>query len=433
MRILVEPSDYELLNAGDLAMVTTALTRLRALWPDATIQVLTQTPELLPRRCNPTPLTAEGRWAWTAGGLLSWASRFMAFPASVTGWERRTQLLGHSVAEPAIRARMILKGIDPHHLDAFLEAIAAADLLVVCGMGGITDYFEQYAAALLETLRLAKQSGRCLVAMFSQGLGPLRHPQLRQQARAVLPQVDFIALREGRAGIPLLAELGVRAERVAVTGDDAIEVALRAAPPRLGKCFGINLRRATYAQVDDAMVERLGRRVRIAASALGARLVAVPMSRHPGEDDALTVAALMEEDEPLDGDGGGAEQLAGALQRVQSCRMIVTGSYHAAVFGLSQGVPAVCLSNSPYYDDKFFGLAEQFGTGAETVRLNSPSWDVEFDAALQRAWKTAEEVRPALLAAAETQVEAGWRAYRRVFDLVEARMRTAPPRDSRNR
>jgi colanic acid/amylovoran biosynthesis protein len=269
--------------------------------------------------------------------------------------------------------------------------------------------------------------------MFGQGLGPLRNPKLRKQASAVLPQVDFIALREGRAGIPLLAELGVSPDRVVVTGDDAIEVAWRSAPARLGSGLGINLRRATYAAVDDAMVEHLGRRVRHAASTLGARLVAVPMSRYPEEDDALTIEAVMQGNGRADGNGRGAEQLADALQRVQSCRMIVTGSYHAAVFCLSQGVPAVCLSNSSYYDDKFAGLAEQFGTGAETVRLNSPSWDAEFDAAVQRAWKTAEEVRPALLAAAETQVEAGWRAYRRVFDLVEARMRTAPFADSRSR
>ena len=42
------------------------------------------------------------------------------------------------------------------------------------------------------------------------------------------------------------------------------------------------------------------------------------------------------------------------------CRAIVTGSYHAAVFSLALGVPAVCLTKSPYYHAKFGGLPALF-------------------------------------------------------------------------
>jgi hypothetical protein len=38
------------------------------------------------------------------------------------------------------------------------------------------------------------------MAMLGQGLGPLEYPQLTARASAVLPCVDVIAVREGRAG-----------------------------------------------------------------------------------------------------------------------------------------------------------------------------------------------------------------------------------------
>ena len=61
MRILIEPSDYSLLNVGDAAMMEVAATRLNALWPDGTLEVLTDTPELLPRGLPGVTHLAYGR------------------------------------------------------------------------------------------------------------------------------------------------------------------------------------------------------------------------------------------------------------------------------------------------------------------------------------------------------------------------------------
>ena len=63
VRILVEPSDYVLRNAGDMAMLHVAVTRLSSLWPAASIQVLSDTPDLLPGT-RQTP----GRWLRRAAG-----------------------------------------------------------------------------------------------------------------------------------------------------------------------------------------------------------------------------------------------------------------------------------------------------------------------------------------------------------------------------
>jgi len=64
MRILVEPSDYVLLNA---AMLEVALTRLSVLQPQALIEVLTDTPDRFPQfGPNVRPFGATGRHASAA-------------------------------------------------------------------------------------------------------------------------------------------------------------------------------------------------------------------------------------------------------------------------------------------------------------------------------------------------------------------------------
>jgi hypothetical protein len=47
MRILIESSDYSLLNLGDVVMVDIAVARLRALWPQAMVEMFSDTPELV--------------------------------------------------------------------------------------------------------------------------------------------------------------------------------------------------------------------------------------------------------------------------------------------------------------------------------------------------------------------------------------------------
>ena len=98
------------------------------------------------------------------------------------------------------------------------------------------------------------------------------------------------------------------------------------------------------------------------------------------------------------------------IRRVGECRVVVTGSYHAGVFALSQGIPVVGLSRSDYYTDKFLGLADQFGSGCRLVPLDEPL-DEALPARIIELWREAEALRPDLLAAASRQVEEGREAY----------------------
>jgi len=254
------------------------------------------------------------------------------------------------------------------NLREFTNAVANADLVIVTGMGGITDAFPEYATNLLETLALAVRYRR-YVAMVGQGFGPLHTPKLVAQARAVLPHIDFIGLREDRASLPLLLALGVPSDRVMTTGDDAIEMVYRLRRDSLGEGLGVNLRVADYSGLDKGLLEPLRQVLRDAMRGHRVPVVPLPISHVPGEADVESIRYLMDVNDDSFGDGSPPEVLDTVIRQVQKCRLVITGSYHAGVFALANGIPTIGLAKSAYYIDKFMGLSALFGPGCETVLL----------------------------------------------------------------
>jgi polysaccharide pyruvyl transferase WcaK-like protein len=409
LHILVEPSTYDLRNAGDLAMQQVAVTRVANLWPDASILVLTDVPdELSEYGTNVHPLDAGGRRAWLTRAMEQIERRR---PAPLDLLRRLAGTLsgsGRGDRDASTQAR------------EFVHVISTASLVVVSGMGSITDAFPCYAASLLKTLELATRAG-IPTAMMGQGMGPLRDDRLRHLARAVLPNVDLIALREVRASYPLLRELGVSPDRILTTGDDAIEIAYHRDPPPFGTLLGVNLRAAYYSEVGADSVAPVKSGLAESAHRLAASLVPIPISHVPGEEDALTIAQVVGE-HGLRADATPAPaDIDAVVERIRRCRVIVTGSYHAGVFALAAGIPVVALARSTYYIDKFLGLADQFGGGCDLVVLEEPDIAGRLVAAVDGAWREAERVRPKLLEAAARQIQLGHVAYRRVCELVQRR------------
>ena len=91
--------------------------------------------------------------------------------------------------------------------------------------------------------------------------------------------------------------------------------------------------------------------------------------------------------------------------------MVVTGSYHGGVFALSQGIPVVALSRSDYYDAKFHGLADMFGTGCSVLRTDDPCFESALEDALNESWAQAPALRPILLKSAGAQKRSSREAY----------------------
>lgn len=430
MRILIEPSDYILRNAGDTAMLEVAIERLAKLFPDALIQVFSDIPDRFPNYApNVVPLDSQGRRIWFSSRVLPGRLTHRLprrWKQKIGQWEQFLRRHAPEWMVGLLRFKLQQAGKDCQLLDDFLAAVSQADLVVANGMGGITDAFPEYATELLDSLSLGQRWGAVTV-MLGQGMGPLEEPNLRDRARVVLPQVDFISLREELAGRPLLSALGVLPERLLTTGDDAIELAYQVRSPHWGNGLGINLRASDYSGMDGTVVEGLRPILQAAAIEYGAPLIPVPISRVPGEEDARTIHQLIAgEDTQIEEEIAATLQIDTpfkAIEQLKHCRVAIVGSYHAAVFALSLGIPAIGLARSTYYLQKFAGLADCFGTGCKMVRLDAPQWQSQLTEAIARSWESAESVRPQLWEAARRQVELSHLAYQKVYELVKNRPR----------
>jgi colanic acid/amylovoran biosynthesis protein len=311
---------------------------------------------------------------------------------------------------------MRLSGQGTDDYEGFVEAFREADLVVASGAGGIGDLWPRWSMLCLEFLETAMNAGKP-AAMFSHGFCRIHRADLVAKAKAVLPALQVIGLRERRLGVPTLKRLGVSPDKVIVTGDDAIAVAYQARAVGTGNGIGINLRIAPHAGLGDTFVDAFRPLVQECGRLCSAPLVPVPIARH-FINDARIIRLL------LDGYGGkadGGEDLDTPLKvihQVRSCRIVITGAYHAAVFALAQGIPSVCVAKSPYNLDKFEGLAELFGSGCWIVDLNASNFAQDLRKAALDLWAAAPRLRPVLLDAAAQQTQWSEAAYLKVRECV---------------
>jgi colanic acid/amylovoran biosynthesis protein len=237
----------------------------------------------------------------------------------------------------------------------------------------------------------------------------LSDPRLRKRAADILPSVSLIAVRESTFSPGILKGLGVSEESIVTTGDDALAT-LGSAADNAADAIGVNVRVVDYAGTTSQDVEALSSVFGSLSATLGARLVPVPISTHPHEDDSARLEELGISG-PVPGDPAGAIELA------RRCRVMVTGSYHAAVFALGQGIPAVCLAASPYYRLKFGGLRGMFGRWCEVVDSSAADASDRVRTLVERAYHAWPAPRRELVAAATLQVAAGGAAYKRLAAL----------------
>ena len=188
-----------------------------------------------------------------------------------------------------------------------------------------------------------------------------------------------------------------------------------------GNALGVCMRVAGYAGVDSTTAAVVSELVADAAAALQAPIVGLPVSRYAASSDMAVLGTLRhyaqnrinivvtDIREPKD-----------LILAAANCRAIVTGSYHAAVFALAQGIPAVCLTKSSYYEAKFGGLQALFPGACFVVPLDAADCSARISAMIRRAWYLPAPARSAARAIAVRLGEAGRDVYARFREEVDA-------------
>jgi polysaccharide pyruvyl transferase WcaK-like protein len=426
MKILIEQSGHHLKNMGDLAMLQVAISRLQGFWSNSEIHVITTDPILLEKYCPGTyPFSPSGRniWNFKEHFKNKFANK-LAFYFYRFGLDNNLRKLSPYLMKSLIQYIFLLRNRQQllSEFRAFNDVLFNADLVIATGGGYMNDLFHM-ANNVLNTLQLAVTLQK-KTAIFGNGLGPLRDSKTLLKAKCTLPAIDVIGLRENRVGPSLLKSFGVASERVIVTGDDAIELSYQARKDVLGDGIGVNLRIASYSDVSFDAIESVRKSLHSIARFYDIKLIPVPIARYSApapkfeEPDSVSIKKLIEGFTDQSDGGLHLDTPEKVIENVSLCRVVVTGSYHAGVFALSQGIPVVALAKSEYYVDKFLGLAVQFGIGCEVVFLNDKNLEETLTSTIQKLWSQAEDLRPKLLESAKSQIELSLSAYKRVYDLV---------------
>lgn len=428
MNIVVEPGSYTCMNMGDVAMMQVCVSRLNELWPGAQIGVVTQSPDRLALFCpDAFPIVESGKEYWFQDKLFGGVLNFLP-PALRAELQR---------SEPSLRDRWPLgvssllatkrrlKRMDNEGLSGYVKTVTHSDLVVASGMGMLNDEFRDRAMQMLATLEMANRHG-VPTAMLCQGIGPVSDPGLLAAMKRVLPEVRVISLRESVHGQQVLKAVDYPSDRVVLAGDDGLQLAFENRTDILGSAIGVNLRVANYSQIEGNIVSAMRHALESVATKLGTSLIPVPILFRD-DSDFKTATNLISgyEDRTC-----GAPEMTplDVIQRIGRCRVMVTGSYHGAVFALGQGIPAIAVAKSAYYLGKFEGLQDQFVDGCQLIDWSDHVDAEELIEAVDRAWISASEFKPQLLKCAKNQIRKVTDAYRRLHASVSCGNRRSASR-----
>lgn len=253
-------------------------------------------------------------------------------------------------------------------LDAVLDAVEAADLVVLGGGSIFFDYWGFDPSAVLTPrhqglslwagLALAAAANDKPLMVYATGVGPLRSTGAGSTTRAIFELADAATLRDS-ASRAMLSDLGFTSDHVVVTADPAIGLELPSPPPvdLPRPWLGVSLRQWDLG-VDQARWQReVGRAIERQLRVTGGggvfvachRGVSWPLTDDAAVADAVCSSRELSERVQLVGTEVGFSQRAALLA---SCDVVLAMRYHAALFALGHGVPAAGLS----YDPKVAGL-----------------------------------------------------------------------------
>ena len=396
MKILVDHSGYSLENLGDLAMLAATLTRVKGRYPGADVFVPTTAPTQMRKKLPEAIPVAIDQ---TRTGIRNVDRVYSRLINSTRP--------GYAIGRVKTKSgRKLFHPLDSH--------LRESDVVIAAGGGYLCDTFRVHAERVLGLLEEAANQGKA-TAFFGQGIGPAQNGRLRDRIENTLLTADAVSLRTPNTEGVVVPEFTL------VTGDDALEFAAgQHRGAAIQGIIGLNFRVASYNGADEAQLVSVARQLAEFSESRGFGVSAVPIDTR-GDLDLDSTRRIYASA------GGGTVGLfpdsysvEGLVRSVASCRFVVTMSYHAAVFALASGSPAICLTKSAYYDQKFSGLKELYGSDmVHVLPILEASTPPGLRDALERTAEVPVAIREAAIAQSVAMRDRGRALYNSFLDRIE--------------
>jgi polysaccharide pyruvyl transferase WcaK-like protein len=406
-------------NLGDVAMLKVAYNRIRKFFPEAQILILTKDPRLVLKEFHDViPLNVSCKQAWFSAKLFPIPFRIV--PIKIRRkieYFENFLTLNYPIITIWLKNKSSMIRGNSNEVRKFSDALRESNIVIVSGGGLINDYSKILAIELLDELAIAKRLGK-RTAIFGLGLGPISNNAILKKIKNVFPSLDICGLREGIEGPKILKSLDVSLRNVVISGDDAIELALNSSETNpVQRFIGVNFRMSLRSQLETDKLSVIKEILIDLKERVNLELIALPVYiKNPGSDISslrkffgegdLRISDPMKIKEP--------EEL---IKLIGKCKIVISGSYHSAVFALSQGIPVVAIASTNYYLHKFVGLANQFHTGCEVVDLKSPTFAYEFNSSIQEVLCITEDQKKEMKSQANEQVKISYDIYQRFLSL----------------
>lgn len=315
--------------------------------------------------------------------------------------ERSALLVSHASRSHAhAGGETALESTDPGI--AVVDAIRAADAVVIAGGGNVASNWPMHIWERLTLARIAAAAGTPLF-ISGQTIGPNVTDEDAPAIAELLGAAELVGVREG-ASYDLALRLGVDAERLERTVDDASFLGAGAldtgagADTRAGADGGA----AGYCLVSfslhldgyprERFVERMAALLDEVVESTGLEVAFLP---HFGSTDPAVIA----------GDSLIQAEIAAAMSQpsrsivpttavvaaelARDAGLIVTSRYHPAVFAAAAGVPVLGLCVDDYTRVKLTGALANFGQGTVVALAD----DVDLPSVMRTLWLDRAAVR----------------------------------------
>lgn len=369
-RILLLGGEHYHRSVGDVAMLSVAVDQLRLAFPSAELLVATASAVRLGQFvAGVKPAVLEGgvrgrfgRVEYAAGRILPEALLAFAFTLATRGRVivRRVVRFGRPETPGPVTGPGLDAAPDPGQGvggQALDRHIAGVDLLVVYGGGYLADADRDKALMALGAMRRATALGIPYV-LTGQGIGPVDDPVLLAAARQELPRASAIGTREQRLSAMTLTACDVPSERICFTGDDALLLLEQGRRPEARELVGLSYRTAVYLGLTVDNVRTVHDSVRAWLADRDPQWLPIVTSTYGDEDLAGVRQVVSAHDAQL---SATRPDPSDVIDAIRHCSLVVSSTYHAALFAAGAGIPTLAFGGTDYGLAKLHGIREALG------------------------------------------------------------------------